>query len=102
MAHMKRAFILGAGFSKAAGMPLATDVLPLIAEKLQHEEMQEWLDSLRERLDWLSGDSQQPRRLNIEAVFHYAHFDVEVHRLKQHLAPVGRHDGPGTPWNDAE
>jgi hypothetical protein len=64
--------------------------------------MQEWLDGLRERLDWLSGGGQQPRSLNIEEIFHYAHFDIEVHRLRQHLAPVGRRDGPGTPWNDAE
>jgi hypothetical protein len=102
MTQVKRVFILGAGFSKPAGMPLATDLLPLLAQKLQHEEMQKWLDSLRERLDWLSGCGQQQRRLNIEEVFHYAHFDIEVHRLRQHLATVGRQDGPGTPWNDAE
>src|SRR5947209_7086100 len=102
MAHAKRVFILGAGFSKPAGMPLATELLPLLAEELQHDEMQEWLDHLRQGLDWLSGGIQQPRALNIEEVFHYAHFDMEVHRLRQQLAPVGRGDGPGTPWNAAE
>jgi hypothetical protein len=41
-------------------------------------------------------------RLNIEQVFHYAHFDTEIHRLRQHVSQVGRHDGPGTAWNQAE
>src|SRR5262245_7841407 len=102
MAHAKRVFILGAGFSKPAGMPLATELLPLLAQRLRHGEMQYWLDGLRERLDWLSGGGQQPRHWNIEEVFHYAHFDIEVNRLRQHLAPVGRQDGPVTPWNAAE
>ena len=66
--------------------------------------MREWLDGLRDRLDWLSGSDQQTHSftLNIEHVFHIAHFDIEAHRLRQHLAPVGRRDGPGTPWNAAE
>jgi hypothetical protein len=104
MPQAKRVFILGAGFSKPAGMPLATELLPLLAEKLEHDEMQDWLDGLRDRLDWLSGSGQQTGSftLNIEQVFHYAHFDIEAHRLRQHLAPVGRHDGPGTPWKASE
>jgi hypothetical protein len=55
-------------------------------------------------LAWLAGSVQQTNTftLNIEQVFHYAHFDVEVHRLRQHLARVGRQDGPATPWNEAE
>ena len=104
MAHVKRVFILGAGFSMPAGMPLATQLLPLLEKKLQLDEMREWLDGLRERLAWLSGSNQQTRSftLNVEQVFHYAHFDAEVFRLRQHLAPVGRQDGPGTPSNYAE
>ena len=104
MAHTKRVFIFGAGFSKPAGMPLATELLPLLQQELELGDMREWLDGLSERLAWLSGSDQQADSftLNIEQVFHYAHFDIEVHRLKQHLAPVGRQDGPGTPWNDAE
>jgi len=104
MAHAKRVFILGAGFSVPAGMPLATELLPLLETKLQLDEMRQWLDGLGERLAWLSGINQQAGsfKLNIEQVFHYAHFDMEVHRLRQHLAPVGRQDGPETPWNYAE
>jgi len=104
MANAKRVFILGAGFSKPAGMPLATELLPLLQQKLQLDEMQQWLDDLSQRLAWLSGSDEHADsfRLNVEEVFHYAHFDIEVHRLKQHLAGVGRHDGPETPWNAAQ
>ena len=104
MAHAKRAFILGAGFSKPAGMPLATELLPLLVPRLQLDEMRSWLDHLGQRLDWLSGTDRHAGsfNLNIEEVFHYAHFDMEVHRLRQHLSPVRRGDGPGTPWNMAE
>ncbi|MCH8880881.1 MAG: hypothetical protein IID34_13505 [Planctomycetes bacterium] len=104
MGNLNRVFILGAGFSKAAGMPLATELLPLLNERLQLDEMREWLDDLQKRLDWLSPSDTPlgPHGLNIEQVFHCAHFDIEAHRLRQQLAPVGRGDGPGTPWNQAE
>jgi hypothetical protein len=103
MTHPKRVFILGAGFSKPAGMPLATELLPLLTRKLDSEEMKGWLDGMCERLSWLEGKGQQADsfKLNIEQVFHHAYFDVEVHRLRQHLAPVGCHDGPATSWNKA-
>lgn len=85
-------------------MPLATEVLPLIVKQLQVDEMCTWFDGLRERLAWFSESEGQTDSfaLNIEEVFHYAHFDVEVHRLRQQLAPVGRADGPGTPWSQGE
>jgi hypothetical protein len=104
MTHAKRVFILGAGFSKPAGMPLATELLPLLMQELELEEMREWLDWLCERLAWLTQGAEQTDsfKLNIEQVFHYAYFDMEVHRLRQHLSPVGRQDGPGTPWSHAE
>lgn len=99
----KRVFIFGAGFSKPVGMPLATELLPLLERELELDKMCEWLSGLRERLTWLSGRNGDDAsfKLNIEQVFHYAHFDIEVHRLRQHMAPVGRGDGPGTPWNQA-
>lgn len=85
-------------------MPLATELLPLLSQRLEVAEMQEWLDGLRDRLAWLAGCDEKAGEssLNIEQVFHIAHFDIEAHRLRQHLAPVGRWDGPGTPWNAAE
>ena len=104
MANSKRVFVLGAGFSKPAGMPLANQLLPLLQERLKHREMQVWLESVRDRVMWLKGQASQADsfKLNIEELFHYAHFDIEVHRLMQHFASVGRGDGPGTPWNQSE
>ena len=107
MSDATRVFVLGAGFSKPAGMPLATEVLPMLVKRLhveKHDEMRSWLDSLAERLAWLfPGDGQtDSSALNFEQAFHYAHFDIEAHRLRQQLVPVGRGDGPGTPWNYAE
>ena len=104
MGHAKRTFIFGAGFSKPAGMPLATELFPLLAQKLRLSEMRDWIDGLRQRLEWLSESDQREGSfvLNIEEVFHYVHFDIEVHRLRQHLSPVGRQDGPGTAWKVAE
>lgn len=101
---MKRAFIFGAGFSKPAGMPLATELFKLLIPKNHDDkEMQEWLEGMAERLDWLSSESgNDVLKLNIEQVFHYAHFDIETFRIRQHLEPVGRYDGPGTSWNTAE
>ena len=98
----RRTFILGAGFSKPAGMPLATTLLPLLRQKFEHDDMNEWLVDLSKRLAWLTHDSSKPFTLNIEELFHYAHFDVEIHRLRQHLSSVGRLDGPDTAWADAE
>jgi hypothetical protein len=85
-------------------MPLATELLPLMMEQLDLDEMNRWLANLQERLVWLSGNDEaaEARSLNVEEIFHYAHFDIEQFRLRQHLEPVGRHDGPGTAWNSAE
>lgn len=86
-------------------MPLATDLLPLLSEECDLEDMRAWLDGMQERLQWLAGGDPQPPdefKLNIEEVFHLATFDIESFRLKQQLCPVGREDGPGTPWNYAE
>jgi hypothetical protein len=69
-----RAFFIGAGLSKAAGMSLATELpFPLIA-RLQFEEMLEWLDGLRERLARLPGQDADHAslKLNIEQVLNAA------------------------------
>lgn len=104
MPELKRVFILGAGFSKPANMPLADELLEILIQKVKDDEISGWLDRLRERLAWLAGEdgAANPFRLNIEQVFHHAQTDSEFHRLCQHLVPVGRHDGPSTPWNQAE
>ncbi len=104
MCSRKRVFILGAGFSKPAGMPLSTELLPLLIKRIGDKEMREWLADLETRLTWLSGSRAGAPALsmNIEQVFHQANFDVETYRLRQHLVTVGRKDGPGTPWNLSE
>lgn len=85
-------------------MPLATDLVPLLVDELKLDDMRDWLEGMRGRLEWLQEPAcgMSPRKLNIEEVFHHAYFDIEVHRLRQHLEPVGRHDGPGTAWNTGE
>src|SRR5262245_9894092 len=90
--NTNRVFMLGAGFSKPAGMPLATELLPLLTTQLQHDEMREWLENLGQRLAWLSGTDKKTSSvtLNIEQVFHHANFEIEAHRLRQHMAPVVR------------
>lgn len=106
MADSKRVFIFGAGFSRPAGMPLANGLLKPLIDKLDPEdvEMRQWLEGMRDRMAWLSGNSAGSTAfpLNIEEVFHYAYFDGEAFRLKQHLSRVGRGDGPGTAWTQAE
>ena len=104
MTDLKKVFIIGSGFSRPAGLPLATELIPLLIAKIELEDMRKWLDGLRERLAWLSENGNRPGSfgLNIEEVFHRAYFDIEAYRLRQHLAPVGRGDGPDTPWNKAE
>jgi hypothetical protein len=98
----RRAFIIGAGFSKPAGMPVATSLLPLLIGRLELEEMKDWLVDLQQRLAWLADKEPGQSELNIEEVFHHGHFDAEIHRLRQHVSTVGRIDGSGTPWNQAK
>ncbi|GEM_PF-1016843 len=87
MAQAKRVFILGAGFSKPAGMPLATELIPGLEERVTYKALWDWLRILREELAWLNrGDGQAPDfKLNIEEVFHYAYFHMEAHRLRDQL-----------------
>ena len=96
----KRAFITGAGYSKQVGMPLATELTALLFEPFQEIEDAEaisWLEDVCRRVKKISSLNQ----VNIEEFFHYAHFDVEFFKMKQHLCPLGRQDGD-TPWNEAE
>ncbi len=101
----KRVFILGAGFSAQAGMPLATELTPLLRRKFQeydHTEALAWLNSLDERINWLkqTHGSAAPL-LNIEELFDFAHFDALIWKMRQHMCPVGRNAG-GTPYSTGE
>lgn len=96
----KRVFILGAGFSKPAGMPLATELTQLVLDTPRLKglgEMQEWLSDFQNRLKAAEGAGVD-FSLNVEQLFDYAKYDEELWRMRQQLAPVGRHAGQ-TPWN---
>jgi len=58
----KRVFILGAGFSKQAGLPLATELTPLILNKFKEHEQDDmlaWFDWLEKRINWLEKASSE-------------------------------------------
>jgi len=98
----KRVFILGAGFSKMAGMPLATDLTDLVLTKFREDDLEdalEWLGYLQQSIEWL-GDSKS-KSINIEEVFDLAAFDIELCKMKQQMHPFGRNIGD-TPWQYAE
>jgi hypothetical protein len=100
-----RVFILGAGFSAQAGMPLATELTPLLRHKFEeydHTEALAWLNSLDERINWLKQiDDTAPPSLNIEELFDFAHFDALIWKMRQQMCPVGRNAGD-TPYSTAE
>jgi hypothetical protein len=76
---MRRVYLLGAGFSKPAGMPLANEVMPADFDELPlHDKFVDWLKVLRKRLSWQRGGNYSP--LNIEEVFHLT--TAETYRLR--------------------
>lgn len=91
---LKRVFILGAGFSKQAGMPLATELTPLLCRKFEaynHTEALGWFAWLDERVRWLNGNAHAgAHALNIEELFDLAHFDALTWKMQQQMCPVGR------------
>jgi len=101
----KRVFILGAGFSKQAGMPLATELTPLLRRKFEeydHQEALAWLTSLDERVNWLNQTNNgAASSLNIEELFDLGHFDALIWKMRQHVCPVGRNSGD-TPYATGE
>lgn len=99
----KRAFIVGAGFSKQAGMPLAKELTGLILNRKRLTRvmsMRTWVNGFRRRLAAVEGAGADVS-LNIEQFFDFAKYDEELWRMKQQLAPVGREYGD-TPWNKAD
>jgi hypothetical protein len=100
--NTKRVLILGAGFSKMAGMPLATDLTNHVLEKFREydqEDTLEWFGYLQQRIDWLREDKS--KSINIEEMFDLGAFDIEFHRMRQQLCHLGRNSGD-TPWQNAE
>lgn len=102
MKNPKRVFILGAGFSKMAGMPLATDLTNHLGGKFREDNLEdalEWLGYLQKRIEWL-GDGKS-KGINIEEVFDLAQFDIELWKMRQQLCQLGRNYGD-TPRQNAE
>ncbi len=98
----KRVFILGAGFSKMAGMPLATDLTNHLGGKFREDNLEdalEWLGCLQQRIEWL-GDGKS-KGINIKEVFDLAQFDIELLKMRQQLCQLGRNCGD-TRWQDAD
>ena len=86
--NKRRVFILGAGFSKQVGMPLATELTDLLLERFQQNnihEMLEWYESLKRRIHWMGDNS-----INIEQVFDLAHYDIMAWRMKQQQGHISR------------
>jgi hypothetical protein len=103
---MKRVFILGAGFSKQVGLPLATELTSLILEGTELkevEDMQDWLADFKQRLAALEGKGGDASGfgINIEELFDFARYDIELWRMRQQLEPVDRGAGI-TAWRTAE
>ena len=99
----RRVFVLGAGFSKAAGLPLAAELTEMLIKDAIHadaDEKNEWISGFIERLQWVKGDSTSP--VNVEELFHFAALEVERWKMQQQLCLVGRTFGPGTPYNFAK
>ena len=102
---VNRIFILGAGFSKQVGMPLANELTDLILERFKEykqTEMLAWFDNLKCRIDWLEKASgKKSGGVNIEQVFDLASFDAELWKMAQHRCSLGRTHGD-TPWQIAK
>lgn len=96
-AQAKRVFILGAGFSKPAGLPLATELTDDVLNELRklvgdEYELFKFARHIRELHQWMN-QTRGMSPLNIEEFYNYATTYIERLRLDQHLQPVGRDAG---------
>lgn len=100
----RRVFILGAGFSRPAGFPLATELTDQVLESLRKlvgddYELFEFADQIQRLHKWIT-QSQTLPALNIEEFYEYATVYAEQLRMKQHCVTVGRGAGE-TPYTQA-
>src|SRR4051794_12605694 len=104
-AGSKRVFVLGAGFSKAAGLPLATELTDLIAQQLsakfsKDDEINEFIEhvlQLHRRLNRRTGLD----KLSVEELYEYAFTCIERFKGEQHRLTLGR-DAGMTPYSTAK
>ena len=101
----RRVFILGAGFSKPAGFPLATELTDEVLAELRRLVGTDYgLFRLAEHLHQLQQWTQRTqtmRPLNIEEFYEYASIVAERLRCDQHTVEVGRNAGE-TPFRQAD
>lgn len=106
----RRVFILGAGFSRSAGFPLATELtdelLSAIEESLGSDyEFLAYANQIKRLHAWLIGTRRSASKaiapLNIEEFYEYAYAYSERFRLEQHRETVGRNAGD-TEYSRAE
>ncbi len=101
----KRVFILGAGFSKPAGFPLATEMTDEVLDALRASvgdgfELFDFARHIRQLHRWITR-SKTLSLLNIEEFYEYASVYAERFRSEQHGEPVGRSAGD-TAYGQAE
>ena len=99
--NTKRIFILGAGFSKMAGMPLSTEITEEMLKRFEQydqDDMLQWFKGVEERIKRLE---KSQTKINIEQVFDIGSFDAINWRMRQQLCPVGRYSGD-TPYMRSE
>ena len=96
----KRVFILGAGFSAGANMPLGDELTHLLLKRAREVERDE---AFVTRLDALSdlAKTLPDKPPNFEQFFEHAIIWMGVLRSRQQLCPLGRNDGY-TPYSQAE
>lgn len=103
--HPKRVFILGAGFSKPAGFPLATELTDEVLSTIRglmgdDYELFEFARHVQELHQWISRTDSLPR-LNIEEFYDYLTVFRERFMFEHHLELVDRYAGD-TAYSRAE
>ena len=91
-----RVYILGAGFSKPAGFPLAAELTDaVIASYLEaagdDEEFRSFVEHVKNVHGWLH--RRNCRALGIEEFFLIAEQHIKFVRARHHMESVGRYDG---------
>ncbi len=83
---MKRVVVLGAGFSIPAGLPSAYGLTELILSKAKadgSDRMNHWIDGLKSRILATGDNFNSTATINIEELFHFATFDIEVWKVEE-------------------
>lgn len=92
----KRVFILGAGFSRMAGMSSANGLTSLLLEKFKGvPKAPEYFQDLQTLIKWLEGNTYD--NINFEQLFDLMPFDVELYKMNLQLIPPNRRPGRELP-----